>query len=287
MRQQWERIRDLWDTGNFWIRLAVVLILVWPVLFTLAVLGGVRGDMAVALVLMPAGALILLLLVIPPMLLVLLATVPFPFPSRKERAGPQGEKREQAFRKALKFLTLIAGIETAIGVYVAGVPVWNDPGLILWLLAITVVFVLLWLGGVRHKWLTLSFVVAILAITATFFLGGREESPGRATGAVGQIRIPGIQAPRFGPAEEFTVKAGEEVFTALVGPGTKHRIQADNPWVALSRDDQNGIYKRRDGNYKPYDRPSGSSIWDGGAPESPLLVRGGKNGTTIRFERVK
>lgn len=178
MRQTRRLLQVLWDTGNFFIRLAVVLILGWPVALTVLVLVGVRGDTTVALALIPVVALVLLLLVIPPMLPVLVMAVPpqpfghiwglgrVRFPSRAERL--------RTLKRVLKFLTLVAGTELAIGIYLAGVPVWNDPGLIWWLLAATVVFVMFWLSGYRHRWFRRLFVLIVLAITILFFLGGRE-----------------------------------------------------------------------------------------------------------------
>ena len=201
-----EFVVGLWDTGNFYIRLAIVLVLGWPVLMSFAVLAGVRGDAAVALALIPAGALVLLLLIIPPMLPVLLVVVPSqPFDDvwllRRVRF-PSRVERLRVLKRTLKFLTLAAGIETAIGVYIAGVPVWRDPGLILWLLAFTIVFVLAWFGGVRHKWLTRSFVIVFLVISALFFLGGRQmaaknvSQAGQKVGQAVSSAIPSVQVSK-------------------------------------------------------------------------------------------
>ena len=213
----WEFIVDLWDTGNFYIRLAIVLILGWPVALTLLVVfGGIRGDFAVSLALMPAAALVLFLLVIPPMLPVLVLAVPsqplrripilgrIQFPTRAERLT--------VLKRALKFLTLVAGIETAIGIYLAGVPVWKDPGLILWLFAFTVFFMLMRFSGIRHRWVARGYAMVFLVITAIFFLGGRElarQLPGRAVQAVSQVQA--SQATPSGPQAVSSMENIREV----------------------------------------------------------------------------
>lgn len=283
LAEVWDFIVDLWDTGNHYIRLAIVLVLGWPIAMTLAVLAGVNGDAAVALALLPAGSLILLLLVIPPMLPVLLVALPErPFDGVRflDRVRfPSRTQRLRGFKRTLQFLMLVAGIELAVGIYLAGVPVSNDPGLILWLLAFAVVFVLLWFGGVRHKWLTRAFAITFLAITAIFFLGGRQEVRGwkeeRQRREIEQI----VAAQAALAPKEYTLNAGEERMTVLVGPGTLHRIQANKPWLAVST--------LPDGTTREYRHQSGSSSWKGGLPEGLLIVKGVEDGTILRFERVR
>lgn len=298
MRQTWERIVDLWQLGNFWIRLAIVFVLAWPAVMVVAVLefAGVRGDAAVALALVPTVALVLLLLVIPPMLPVLLVVLPvqpfddirflrrIQFPSRAERL--------RVLRRTLKFLTLVAGIETAIGIYLAVVPVWRDRGLILWLVAVVVLFVLTRYGWIRHRWLTRAFMVAFLVITLLFFLGGRQEAlqlSGRAVQAVSQAgqavgqavtaTVPSVQALQLFPPEEFTVNSREEVDTVATGSGTQHRVSANNDWVLVS--------KTADGTLVEYQMPAGRRSIVGTSIEGPARVKGLKDGTTLRFERVR
>lgn len=285
MRQLWELVagflETLWDTGNFLARLAIVVVLGWPVALTLAVLGGVKGDVAVFLALIPAVALVLFLLVIPPMLPVLVMALPaqpfddvrflrrIRFPSRAERL--------RALKRALKFLTLVAGIESAIGIFVAGVPVWNDPGLLLWLFAFTIVFMLMWFGGVRHKWLTRSFVIVFLIITAAFFAGGREGVRGwkeerQRRKAEQIVAVQTERAPK-----EFSLNAGEEKPTVRNGAETIHRIQANKTWIAIAADNTGKVVE--------YPMPAGASRWGGSEPEDLLWVRGVEDGTTLRFER--
>mgnify|MGYP001574005773 CR=1 FL=1 len=85
-------------------------------------------------------------------------------------------------------------------------------------------------------------------------------------------------------AEEFSLNAGEEESTVLVGPGTFHRIHATDQqgkpveWIALS--------KLSDGSYREYRmRPVHS--WRGGEPEGLLRVKGVTDGTILRFEKVQ
>lgn len=449
----WDFVVDLWDTGNFYIRLAIVLVLGWPVALALAVILGVKGDTAVALALMPAGALVLLLLVIPPMLSVVVMALPEQpfrhFRGLRQIQLPSRIQRLRALKRVLNFLTLVAGTEVVIGVYLAGVPVGNDPKLLWWLLAFTVIFATFWSRGYRRRWFRLVYLFAVLAITTTFFFGGRETVVGSASrvweslsrraeaeevsaaspvstittvtavvtpyeltirqateqhgvpadlvkavireesgfdpnaknpdsGAQGLMQVlpstaegygvggdlfdpernidvgtrhlaellkryrgnvelalaaynagqepvdklvkernesfsaissglpaetrnyvPDVMEARgtytrtltrvvLGPIEEFGVNKGGEIFTSVVGPGTRHRVQASHRWIVLSRDDQGGTYQRLDGKYRLYELPAGSSVWDGGGTENrPLLVRGLENGTFLRFERLQ
>lgn len=183
-------------------------------------------------------------------------------------------------------LVIVVFGEFAIGLYLAFVPVWALPWWIAFLAGL-VVFLGLWqflkwrLGWRWGGWITPTLATAIVFVTLAFFVasifGGKEET---------EERVVAIEAaPRVEP---FTLNAGEEKFICRqVGRGTQHLIQANKPWVALSRDDRNGTYKRPDGNYRPENYGADEEVvWRGAAPAGPLLARGLEAGTILTCERI-
>lgn len=265
--------------------LVVIPLLVWPfVLLAVSFVDSNLGTWFTAgAALVPLAALVIFVIASTTILI-----VAYPLLSGVLLAIPR-------VRSLLMWLVVAVAVavfgELAIGFYLVWVPVWNHPWLILALALTTTLlamFLILkrqlgWRGG---AWFSSMLVLVIIGVTIAFFFSGRggirewkEERERRRA-----EQIVAAQAERA--PEEFILNAGEEIFTVRVGPGTQHRIRANKPWVALSRDDERGTYRRPDGNYRPENKGL-SSVWNGGAPRAPLLVRGVEDGTTLRFEKVR
>lgn len=263
MRQFLEVIVDLWETGNWWARAAIVFVFVPPVVALLLALAGFR-VLAAAMSLTP-----LLVLAFVPLAMIdplVIAVV----------AGALGlHPTATAVRQWLaRWVPFYLGAMMTLGVYLYFVPISNDPSLVVPLIgAISAVGVFAVAG---RRGIACFFATVAIGITVAFFFGSKKAEEGKKV----------VAAEEKVGVEEFSLNAGEERFTVLVGPGTQHRILANKPWVALARDDH-GTYRRPEGNYRPYEMPAGPSVWNGGPPAGPLLVKGVEDGTTLHFERVR
>lgn len=265
MNQALEFIVDLWDTGNWWARAAIVFVFGPPFVALLFALGGL-GPFATAVALTPLLALVFVpLALIDPMVIGV-------------TAGALGlHPTAASIRQWLaRWIPLYIGSVLAYGVYLFFVPVSRNPVLVLPLIGAVGAVVLFAISGSRGtvvRWTTRILATVAIGITISFFFGGKKEAEAKTEQPVATVQA----APRV---EEFTLNAGEEEVTVVVGPGTFHRIRANNKeWLALS--------KLPDGSYREYRMKAGASSWRGGVPEGLLRVRGVEDGTTLRFERVR
>ncbi len=172
--QLFEIFKDVWATGNRWIRWAVGFIVLWPLaLVVIALLSGDPRDLAdqsgfwnfsqpnIILALLPAAAAFcVFMLWFDPMLLVAIGI-------------PDGG------RALLRWLALMIGMQEAIGLYLVIVPIKTDPGLVLLLLLAVATLLFLGMGlGMRLAGFA-RFVFGLVSIgavllTLVFLLGGRS-----------------------------------------------------------------------------------------------------------------
>ena len=255
-----EFIGDLWNTGNWWARAAIVSVFVPPLVALLFAFRGLN-PVATAVALTPLLALIFVpLAMIDPFVIVAVAGVLGLHPT------------VAAVRQWLaRWIPLYIGSVLAYGVYLFFVPIGNNPVLVLPLVGAVGAAAFLKLGGAPRPAVRFFGWVAF-AITIAFFFTGGREAKAKVEAAEPVAAVESARGP------EFTVNTGEEEVTTIVGPGTFHRIQANKDWIALSR--------LPDGSYREYRMRAGASSWKGGTPEGLLRVRGVENGTTLRFERV-
>lgn len=264
MGQALEVVIDLWETGNWWARAAIVSVFVPPLVALLFALGGLN-PIATAMALTPLLALVFVpLALIDPMVIGV-------------AAGALGlHPTAAAIRQWLaRWIPLYIGSVLAYGVYLFFVPVSNNRLLVLPLIGAVGAMAFFAISGVRGtvvRWATRVLAVIAIVITIAFFFSGKKEAGAQAREPVAAVQI----APRV---EEFTLNTGEEKPTVLVGPGTIHRVQANKAWV--------GIGAQPDGKVLEYPMPAGSSRWGGSEPEDLFWVRGVEDGTTLRFERVR
>ncbi len=178
-------------------------------------------------------------------------------------------------RTFIGWLSVVVFGELVIGLVVAVLRLWNDPGLIPSFLLLVVVlgmFLVLkqyrgWQGRLV-RWSTTALVLGIAVVTAIFAFGGRErvrQLPGRAAQAVSQIQLPG--------AQPFTINADEEKPTVYMGTTAELEIQANKKWIGFS-------YKT-DGTRVPIEMPAGSSRWRAAPPAGHLYVKGVEDGTHL------
>lgn len=262
MGQAWEAVIDLWETGNWWARAAIIVVFVPPLVALFLALYGLNPA-ATAVALTPILELVFVSLALLDPLVIVVA------------AGALGlHPTAEAVRRWLAhWIPLYIGSVLAYGVYLFFVPISKNPVLVLPLVAAVGAVALLAIAGARGTavwWAKFILTTVAIGITVAFFFSGRAEE---AVEAVVQAGV--SEAPRV---EEFTLNANEEQFTVLNGPGTLHRIRADKSWVAFSY--------RPDGSRAEHKMPAGSSSWQGGSPEGLLRVKGVEDGTTLRFERV-
>lgn len=254
----WRVTRALWNIGVPFARTAIRvvfgLIVVWPFVLLGTSFTGSAGIIA-AVALVPLAAVFLLILI-------------YPLVSGVLVAFPQG-------RTFYLWLAVVLFGEILIGLYLAVVPVWNNPGLIP-VLALLVVVLGMFLilkrqfGFRQGWWFTTAVALAILVVTVAFFFSGKSEE---------EVAEAAVQTSHI---EKFTLNAGEEKLTVLVKAGTFHRIQANKLWTAV------GL--QLDGTLKEFKMPAGPSSWQVRKEETReglLLAKGLEDGTTLRFERIR
>ncbi len=251
-------VLDLWDTGSFWARLAIVLIAGWPFAITLvAFVGWPALTATVALVPLLAIAFWLFALFDP----MVIAAIGIVWP------------------RFLKTMALVVGTELAFGVYFTIVPVTNDRALIpLALLLLLAIAFLAMSGSVKR--VMSALVIAFVVLTAVFALGGRDEAKEKYKDAKATVTEWAKPTPTAAAsAQEFRFDAGEEVLTVVVGSGTRHRVWSNKPFEALSRE--------TDGSQLPFRFPAGESVIAGQDPAGQARLRGLEDGTVVRFESLR
>ena len=80
-------------------------------------------------------------------------------------------------------------------------------------------------------------------------------------------------------AAEFHLKAGEETPTVEVGQGTRHRLWADKPYLAVS--------VQKDGSRITYPMPDGGETWNGDEPGGRLRLLGVEGDTLVKIVSLK
>ncbi len=168
-----------YQKANLLLRLAIITALLWP---AFAIGSGVLLTPANAQTLVPLVTLSPLI----PMVLFLLGA-----PYRYFLIA-QDPDAKIGFRWAAAFI----GVELAIGVYFAVIPVSNDPGLTPLLVLTASAIFFLRLAQVA-RWLRFLLVLLLIGITVIFIVGGRERiqavfnSPNR----VPVVRVPAQPQP--------------------------------------------------------------------------------------------
>lgn len=155
----WNFFLDLWDTGNFWVRIAIVMLIAWPIAIFLAALLFSSQWLTAIVALIPLFALFLFLFAfIDPLVWAVVAQF-------------------EGGRKAIRWLGAIIGIELLIGVLLSIVPVGNDRKLLpLLLLSIfAVIFVQFFPSEKWRRGITRILGLVALSIVLIMFLGGRKE----------------------------------------------------------------------------------------------------------------
>jgi len=281
LRTLWPPIRAIWRIlagqnrrgriVNRWARLVifgvafgvVVPLAVWPfVLLGVALTGSAGVVSAVAfLPLVGFPVFMIALAAVYPLLSGILVTIP-------------------GIRVLFGWLFIVIFAELIIGLYLAAVPVWNNPGLIP-VLALLVVVLGMWLVLKRQlswrqgAWFTKALTLAIAVVTIAFFFGGKPKE--KATEASVSQADSGVSRTQAARVEEFTVNAGEELDTVETGPGTKHWVLANRDWLLLSMTPK--------GEIREYRMAAGRRSIIGTNLEGPARVKGVQDGTTLSFER--
>ncbi len=259
LNEVWEVIAALWNTGVRFARVAIRVVLgvifVWPFALLGASLTGSSGFTA-AVALVPLAAILLLMLA-------------YPLVSGVLAALPQG-------RRFYLWLVIVLFGEMVIGLYLAVVPVWNNPGLIPVLVLLVVVlgmFLILKRQFVwrRGGWFSTVLALAILSITFTFFFsGGKKETERRAR------KPDAVQADAR--VYEFIFNAGEVTDTVETGPGSRHLVLSNQDWILVSA--------LADGTPKEYLMRAGQGSLDGGNIVGPARVRALTDETRLQFKKV-
>lgn len=261
-----EFIGDLWATGNWWARAAIIFVFGPPLVALLLALGGLNAF-AMATVLTSLLALLFAPLAVVDPLVIVVA------------AGALGlHPTAAALRQWLaRWVPLYLGSVLAYGVYLFFVPISKNPVLVLPLIGAVGAVTLLAIAGARGTaaWWAKSILATVaIGITIAFFFGGKKEAEAQAVEQVATVQA-------VARIQEFSLNKGEEKPTVLVGPGSWHRIQANKAWEAVCA--QPGE------NFGRCQMPAGYSSWQVRKEETRegfLLAKGLEDGTTLRFERV-
>jgi hypothetical protein len=157
-------IRETVRRGTHWarllIRVAVGIVLLWPVLVIGAALSIPDRFYSTA------TAIVALLPLVAVLSFLFACTDPLIWAAIA--ALPQG-------RRTIVPLAAIVGTELALGVYFSVVPVWRDRALVPLLVLTALALVFLRLGGIKNRLVAGILFLLILVITAIFLLGGRNK----------------------------------------------------------------------------------------------------------------
>ncbi|HEY4519159.1 MAG TPA: hypothetical protein VJK01_02280 [Candidatus Paceibacterota bacterium] len=165
LNELWEIFQDIWATGNRWTRIALAIIVGWPILLLVYALGNPPIWSGSLMALIPVIALFILIMT---------------------RLDPMVLAVVMAFKKGrtvLSYISTIVGIELAIGVYCTLVRIGNDPELAMLLILFLVTYIFLAMGVKGNKFVGFAksvCVAGIIILTAIFIFGGREEIKERA-----------------------------------------------------------------------------------------------------------
>lgn len=163
LRELWKFVADIWDTGNYWVRLGIFLLAAWPVIMAIAAFTPYPAFKAIVAMLPLLAIVFVFFAVVDPLIWGIVV------------AHPIG-------RRILKWIALIIGVELTMGAYYAAVPVHTDRGLIplVLLFALAGFFLAISAPAGKIKRVVLSLIVASgIVLTFIFFLGGREKASAR------------------------------------------------------------------------------------------------------------
>jgi len=230
LQELWEIILDIWATGNRWARIALAIIIGWPILLLVYALGNPPIWSGSLMALIPVIALFILIMT---------------------RLDPMVLAVVMAFKKGrtvLSYISTIVGIELAIGVYCTLVRIGNDPELAMLLILFLITYIFLAMGVKGNKFVGFAksvCIVGIIILTAIFILGGREEIREKAEA---NYHPPGHPAPypqdyakketrRFeypepggGIAVKLETNCDKEDFIATIPP--RHKIELHHVYFA-------------------------------------------------------
>lgn len=162
MGQAWEVVIDLWETGNWWARAAIISVLGPPLVALLFALKGLNA-VAMAVALIPLLALVFVpLALIDPMVIGVVA-------------GALGlHPTAASIRQWLaRWIPLYIGSVLTYGVYLFFVPIGNNPVLVLPLVGAVGAAALFAVGGARR--VARFFAAIATGITVAFFFSGRSK----------------------------------------------------------------------------------------------------------------
>ena len=150
LQEIWAIIVVFWNTGNRWIRWALVIFMSWPVA---TIISAISVPLLVPYIaLLPLFTIVLLFIAwLDPLVVVAIA------------AFPKG-------RMALKWLAGIIAVELVIGIYLSVVPVINNPVLVPLLILVITAMVFLFISPIKNKWAKRILYVLVVIITIIFFL---------------------------------------------------------------------------------------------------------------------
>lgn len=214
---------NLWGVGNFWLRVAILIVASWPVFAAFAAFSASPAfTAAVALLPLFAGVLVLLL-AFDPLFLAALGTFGFG-------------------RSVLAVLGTIIGAELAIGVFFSLVPFGRDPQLVIPALLVMAALAFFFVSGVKGRVVTVLMMV-LMGITAVLFLGGRGEVERKLSSfAQASATAPGVQRYAAGEQDEVEIRipprfwgnvcTDKQVFVRVDGGN----FRLDPPCQVMARD---------------------------------------------------
>jgi len=155
----WAIIVGLWNTGNRWIRWAIVISIVWPLaILQIALLGW--QSMVSYIALIPLFIILLLFIAwLNPLVVVAVAVIP-------------GGKR------ALRWLAGIIAVELMIGIYLSLVPIIKNPGFLPLLILVITAIAFIRISPIRTKWVKTILYISVVIITLAFFIPNTMKAVG-------------------------------------------------------------------------------------------------------------
>lgn len=221
---------EIRNTGNYWLRRALLVLLLWPLLMIFASLLPPNAAMVVVpiVALVPLLAAVFWVVGAVDLLLVAAATTAIPL-----------------VRRVLIKLAVATGMELVIGVYFSLVPTSTDRALVPALLLIFAAILFLSLGKKRGVILAL-LILASAVLTMIFFLGGRKEAGAKlheitsavSDGIAGAVTPASPQAKP--PVPTYTLRCGSG--TGVVLPGGLQRAaflvpvgRCDSEYIVLPK----------------------------------------------------
>lgn len=253
-----------WNAGSKWLKWGIGIVAFWPIPMVFAALTPDTAIKAIVALLPLIGIAIILFTIFDPMVIGVIGGF-------------------SAGRRFLGRLIGIVAFELVIGIYLAIFPLSNDKGLVplALLLLVSIPFILFGMTGKARRWLLTLVVIAIIGIAVIVSLGGRKEakkqvhdffhssSPIQSQPAVEQFSLP------YSDELKKEGKVQEETPTVEASPGTRHRLWANKPYMAIS--------VQMDGSRNLYNMPAGWESWIGAEPAGRLRLIAKEEGTIVKI----